>query len=260
MSNKIKIDVLVLLLLIALSVSYLFLVEGTFLDLPYLTSYTFIISPIIYLSLRKKKDWSKILAAVFLFGFVIGFPFTFIGELTNAWAIHVDSYKMLGVFFVPIVIAWMLMVALTVVVYQHFFPSLNTVKKGISERFKKVTLVASILSLLMVVTCIYNPTFFPKKYSYLIIGSVILAPFLVYLIKKPRFIVKILPLMSYFFVMYFTLELIGLKLEWWSFQGSYIGFVNLFEVRFPVEELMYWMILFPLSTISCYQSFINTKK
>lgn len=257
--TKKKVDIIVLVFLLLLAINYPFIVEKTIMDIPVLSSYLFLIPPIIYLSMREKKDWIKILALVFVIGFIVGFPFTFLGELTNAWAIHVSKEKLFGVFYFPIVIAWMLMVALTVIFYQHFYINTQNLKKGLSKRFKKVTITLSVISFIVTLVCLYLPSFFTEKYSYLIIGSVNLIPFLVYSIKRPKYILRITQLMFYFFLIYLSIEFVGLNLNWWTFEGSYIGFVKLLGISFPIEEFVYWMILFSASIICCYESFFNTK-
>ena len=257
--NK-KVDIFTLCMLLIIAIIYAFLVDGTIIDIPVLSSYIFLIPPIIYLSIREKKDWKKIGAITFLLGFVVGFPFTFLGELTDAWAIHVAKQKMFGVFYFPIVIAWMLMTTLTVVMYQHFYIESNNVLKGLSRRYNKIAVILIIISVIIVIVCLYKPSFFTKKYSYLIIGSVNLFPFLVYLLKRPKFILKVTPLILYFFILYFSIEFVGLKLKWWSFEGSYIGFVDLIGITFPIEEFVYWMVLYAPSTIFCYESFVNKSK
>lgn len=254
-----KIDAFILILLILISVNYAFLVNATLLDIPIITSYIFLIVPIIYLSLREKKDWIKILATVFLFGFIVGFPFTFLGELTEAWAIQVGSYKMFGIFYFPVVIAWMLMTALTAIIYQHFFQSKINVSKGLSKRYKTTALVLTCISFLIVYLCLKKPDFFTKKYSYLIIGSINVIPVLIYLIKKPHFLVSIWPIIIYFFILYFSIEYVGLNLKWWSFKGEYIGNVNLLNITFPIEEFVYWMLLYAPSLVCCYVSFVDVK-
>lgn len=256
--NK-KVDIIILGVLLIMASIYAFLVDKTAIDIPVLSSYVFLIPPIVYLSVREKKDWRKIVATAFVLGFVIGFPFTFLGELTGAWAIHVAKQKMFGVFYFPIVIAWMLMTTLTVVLYQHFYIKPTNVEKGLSRRFNKITTCLVIISIVIVFVCLYKPSFFTKKYSYLIIGSVNLFPFLVYLLKRPKFIIKVIPLIVYFFVLYFSIEFVGLKLKWWSFEGSYIGYVNLIGITFPAEEFVYWMILYAPSTVFCYESFVNKR-
>ncbi|NVK53739.1 MAG: hypothetical protein HWD85_12455 [Flavobacteriaceae bacterium] len=256
--TKKKIDVLVLFIFIILTNVFFYFIDDVLITIP-LGSFLFLGPPLLYLSLREKKDWIKILATVLVIGFVVGLPFTFLGELTYAWTIYAENWRLFNVFYFPVVIGWMLMTALTIAVYQHFYIGFNNKVRGISNRFKPIVICLLIISTLIIVLCIYWPNIFTKKYSYLIFGSINFIPVAYYIIKRPKFIISLLPLGLYFFMIYFSMEYIGLTSGLWAFNGSYIGEVYLFGVNFPIEEFVYWMLLFAISTICCYKAFISVK-
>ncbi|WP_159951144.1 hypothetical protein [Polaribacter septentrionalilitoris] len=215
----------------------------------------FLLPPIIYLSFRKKKDWLKILIIATVIGVIIGVPFTFLGELTNAWIIHDKKFRFFDSFYLPVILGWMLMSSLTIIIYQHFYFT-NAKIKTLSKRFKKVFFTLSFISVILILTCFIYPNLYPKQYSYAYIGIINIIPFLYYLIKRPKFILKITPIIIYFFSVYFSMEYIGLTNNLWSFKGSYIGEVSFFKITFPTEELVYWMILFSPSVLCFYNSFV----
>jgi len=254
------IDILVLFVLFVISNIYFFLNIHSATIL--LGSFVFLLPPMIYLSFRKKKDWFKILITAMVIGIIIGVPFTFLGELTNAWTIHDKKFRFYDSFYLPVILGWMLMSSLTVIIYQHVYDS-NIEIKTLSKRFKKVIFILSLFSFLLTLLtlmCFMNPSFFTKKYSYAIIGIINIIPFLYYLIKRPKFILNITPIISYFFLVYFSMEYIGLTNDLWSFKGSYIGVVSFFRITFPIEEFVYWMILFSPSVLCFYNSVVAVNR
>lgn len=253
MKDKV-IDILMIFLLLIISNIYFLLKINS--ETILLGCFVFLLPPIIYLSFRKKKDWLKILTTAIIIGIIIGVPFTFIGELTNAWIIHDKKFRFFDSFYIPVILGWMLMSSLTIIIYQHFYFE-NIQIKPFSKRFKKVFFSLSFFSFLFILMCFIYPSFFTKQYSYAFIGIINIIPFLYYLIKRPKFILNITPIIIYFFLVYFSMEYIGLTNNLWSFKGSYIGEVSFFRITFPIEEFVYWMILFSPSVLCFYNSFVT---
>jgi hypothetical protein len=54
-------------------------------------------------------------------------------------------------------------------------------------------------------------------------------------------------------------ELLALHLEYWSFDGSYVGFVDVAGYRFPVEELVFLVLLCAPAVIATYSLYKNWK-
>ena len=60
----------------------------------------------------------------------------------------------------------------------------------------------------------------------------------------------------YFGLLSLIWELVAVPLKQWSFPGTqFIGWIDLFGVRFPFEEFFGWVVLFAVSILSYYELF-----
>ena len=63
--------------------------------------------------------------------------------------------------------------------------------------------------------------------------------------------------MPYFVALGLSQELTGLRLKYWSFPGThYIGWVTIINYKFPMEELLFWIIIFS-TCVLCYFEFMD---
>lgn len=65
---------------------------------------------------------------------------------------------------------------------------------------------------------------------------------------------RILPLTPAFIVFFLLYEYSALKTGQWIFLEGYIGWIRLFDVKFPVEELLFGILSVP-GTIALYEFF-----
>lgn len=65
---------------------------------------------------------------------------------------------------------------------------------------------------------------------------------------------------AFFFMVFLIYELTAIKLGQWHFQGQYIGWVELMGLRFPFEELLFWMGLSGFVVLSLYEGFVDNDK
>jgi len=61
-------------------------------------------------------------------------------------------------------------------------------------------------------------------------------------------------------MLFLIYELTAVKLEQWHFPGQYIGWIDLFGLKFPFEELLFWMGLSSFVVLSIYEGFIDNDK
>ena len=258
-----KNDIIVLVFLVVLASSYIFISAPYWQKIPKFSAIIMFFMPsILYLSIRKKKDWRKIFAGVFTIGFVVGFTFCLIAEHTKAWDITTvtDENKVFEVLAYQTVLGIMLMVMLIITFYQHFF--INNLKdiNGLPHRYYKVTISLTFLSVILCLVYWYKPSFFSVNLSYLKIGLVNLLVPVIFLFRNPQFFKKVLLPIPYFFTLFLVFDIVAMKLGGWVFDGSYIQKIDFFGEKLPIEEVIYFMIFFAPAVISCYESFINHKK
>ena len=61
--------------------------------------------------------------------------------------------------------------------------------------------------------------------------------------------------------MNFIYDIAALKLGWWTFPGTeFIGWISIAGVSFPIEEFIFWIILFALGVLSYYEYFDDDEK
>ena len=254
--NK-KIDLLVVFLLLGITAA----ISLIFNFKPLIAFLLYLLSPSIYLILREKKNFFKIFWAVVVFGIIFGFGFDFVVTLNEGWIVTqlVLPLRLFG--FYPIlddVLAFMLMTLFIVVFYEHFLD--DEKNRRISNNLKWLITFSLVILILIFTAYLINPNFLRIPYAYLVGGIFAIAFPFVFSLYKLRFLEKFLKLAAFFFVVWFVLELICLKAGGWIFPGEYIGMVEIFGVKFPFEELFFWMMWYAAAVVSYYESFIDDQK
>jgi hypothetical protein len=105
--------------------------------------------------------------------------------------------------------------------------------------------------------------FFPLTYFYLIFGLIgILIPVLLVELNFPKLMAKFTKVAMYFFYVTFLYEITALKLNHWYFpkEGKFIGWITIFGEWFPIEELVFWLILCAMAILSYFEYFDDDKK
>jgi len=216
--------------------------------------------PSAYLLWRKPKDIKKTVAASLIFGLLFGFILDFVAEFNHAWSWPdvsglVFSYKLLGLVPIDVMIWYVLWVFSIVVFYEHFIERNDPDR--ISPNYRRALYPALTAIAMLVLLFITNQEVFEIRNAYLVVGLGSLLPFLVFMLEDPTLFEKFWKVSLYFFLLYLSFEVTALKLNQWSFPGEYIGTVSLFEVTFPVEELVFWMLLSSTIVLSYYHHWIE---
>ena len=81
------------------------------------------------------------------------------------------------------------------------------------------------------------------------------------MMNHPKMNVKFFKTAAYFFYLTFIYEVTALQLGWWDFPSTnFIGWVSIFNVRFPLEELIFWLFLFAMAILTYYEYFADDEK
>lgn len=104
-------------------------------------------------------------------------------------------------------------------------------------------------------------TWFPHwllvPYFYCWFGVVlILAPVIVTCLAKPCLVRPLAILAVLGLVWKTAYEIAALRNEWWRFPGEFVGWVAPFGYRIPIEELVFWIVLFS-PAIAVFWEFCN---
>ena len=252
-----KVDLLIVFVLLGITA----IVSLVFDFKPLIISLSYLLLPSIYLILREKKNFWKIFWAVIIFGIIFGLGFDFIVTLNEGWVVTrlVFPFRLFG--FYPLIddiLAFMLMTLFMVVFYEHFLD--DEKNRRISRNLKWVLFLSLIVLVFIFIVYIINPNLLRVPYTYLVSGLFAIAFPLAVCLYRPRFLEKFLKLAAFFFVVWFVLELAALKGGGWIFPGEYIGMVEIFGLRFPFEELFFWMMWYAAAIVSYYEVFIDDEK
>jgi len=200
--------------------------------------------PALYLLYKEKKYFGKIFLASITFGIFFCFNIEFIAELNKMWAVEESPLwgRVLGIVQVDTIWAYFLWMFYMLLFYEHFID-----RKKLKSAFSMWGLRVYNLSVLSVIVLVLVYTFFPFllyfEKAYFTVFIIISIPFIAVVYKKPKVVWHTLPIVLYFFFAYLVQEITALRLGQWSFPGDYIGWVSMFGISFPLEELFFWVIL-----------------
>ena len=255
------VDVIVLGVLLLLAAFYAYVTNGLFIGKPLFVGVIFTIPQIIYLGLRHSKNWKKIIVSTLVFGGIFGFLLDFLAEYNKAWSVVslVFPYKILNVDPIDNVLGYMLMTALTVTFYEHFID--REKDHNISHNLK-YAIWPGIVEIFLLVIIFYNrPSILLFRYPYFLMGCVAIIPTIILSFRHPSLIKKMATTAIYFFFFYLTFELFAVAYHYWIYVGNnYIGWVDLFGLRFPFEELFFWIMFYAASLVAYYEIFIDDEK
>lgn len=258
MTRKLRIDFYVTLGIILVSVPIILFFEVR----PLISAVFFFIIPTVYLVIRKKKPIRELLLGSLLIGSGLGLIFNIITSANRAWDELAEqlvfNYRIFG--FMPAdEPIWFFFWSLVILTfYEHFYEKDRL--DSISSRFRYIALPTLLAVVVVIVLAIVNKEtlLFNKAYFFMALPGFIPV---VYVIKKrPNLILKFIKTGVFFFMLFLIYELTAIKLGQWYFPGEYIGFVELFGLRFPFEELLFWMGLSPFAVLSIYEGFVDNDK
>ncbi len=217
----------------------------------------FYAAPSCYLSLRIKKHLGKPL----LFAALAGVPFIIIiDHIANVNQEWVVPYSLLDFRFFKYVafevILWAVFNVYFVIIFYEYFIE-NKIKKVHTSRTNYFTVAVLAFFTLFVMCYFYTPQLFHIPYFYLWWGIILLLiPTVIRLYFRPDLLLDYLQVAAYFFVVTFVSEITALQLGWWYFpETPFIGWISIGELRFPIEELLFWILCFGMAMLSHYEFF-----
>jgi len=225
----------------------------------------FLALPAIYLSFRAKQYVLKTLIVSTLGSIPIMIVVEYLGQISGAWSFPVSifSFKLFG-FVILEVLFWAFFNMYYIIIFYEYFLDHHITKHLWEPRMKYLFwgLLIGFVSFLFI---IFNFTIPVIPYFYFFFGIIVFAipvilQFTIYSHAK-KVLVKILKASAYFFYLSFIYEIVALHYGWWGFPSeNYIGWVNILGVRFPFEELVWWIMLFALAVLSSYEFFDDNEK
>lgn len=142
--------------------------------------------------------------------------------------------------------------------YEHFYEIDR--KDSLSKRFKYIAIPTLFAVIAVVVIAFVDKSLLLLDYAYFYSLTPAIIPIGYVIKKRPNMILKFIKTGAFFFMLFLIYELTAVKLGQWYFSGQYIGWVELFGLKFPFEELLYWMGLSPFVVLSLYEGFVDNGK
>jgi len=219
--------------------------------------------PSFYLSFRGPKYIKK---SIF-FSLIVSIPtiimIDYIAHLTNIWVIpySILPFRLFGSVTLEVIL-WAIFNFYFVIMFYEYFLDKHFTKRLLNPKIKYLILAILIIFLIFIIF-LFNATDLLKiPYFYLWFGIIlILIPIINQLLSYPALTTKLFKTAAYFFYLTFIYEVTGLTLGWWAFPGTeFIGWVSILWASFPIEEIVFWCILFAMAILSYYEFFEDDEK
>lgn len=228
----------------------------------YLTSLILIFAiPSVYLSLKIKERIKKI----FYFSLLVSIPIAFIFELVavgdNAWVVPVSVFPWRLFGFIPVEdLLWQFLTVYTILIFYEYFCNRKFIP-DIAKRIKVMLWILYPVMFAIMALFFANSELLRIPYAFLWLGLVFFPiPAFLFLITHRSFFFRFLKVQFFFLYVHLIFELVGLKLGHWTFPGThYIGWVNVLGQSFPVEELIFVMLIGAFAACTYYEFFSNSR-
>jgi hypothetical protein len=223
----------------------------------FLGTVLFLVIPSVYLSFKKKEFVLKaiIFSLVGLLAFIV---IDYIAVTMGQWYFphSIFGYRLFGVVAFEGVF-WTFALTYLIVMYYEYFLEKKCTPRLYYPGMKYVFIAFSAVLATFLIILNVNASLLQIPYFYLVFGIIMgVIPIVSVRLRFPYLFTNFVKTAIYFVFFSLVWELVGVPLGHWSFPGTqFIGWVELFGVRFPFEELFVWMILGAMAVLSWYEFF-----
>jgi len=220
-----------------------------------------------FLAWRTAMPWRRVLLGTAIFGGAFGFFFEMFQESGQSYSVVATSLpKLLGVVPGDSVVAHMCMTLLTLTFYEHFVlqrepANAAAATADLSARARYGIGLGTTMVVAVVVAHLIEPSWVDIGYSYAVLGTAAILPPVLLALKRPAWLRNLTLVVPVFFASYVVMEVVAVRHDWWIYPADhYLGWVTLpgpvSDVRFPFEELFYWMAFYAAALTSYYEIFL----
>lgn len=251
-----RLDFAVTILLILVTVGYGILTNGYWVGKSLFVVLFLCLITAVYLGLREQKNWRKLLLGSLIFGCVFGFALSFFAESSGAWTTnnYIFGFRIFGVNTLEEIIGHGFMAFYTFLFYEHFLDNENN--RRISKKYLWGIVIGVLGSLLLIAHHLLSgPISLP--YAYVWPATVAIIPTIVMVLRHPTLLNKLAPLSLFSLFLWFLMEYLAVSYDYWSYPGDYLGWVQFLSIRFPIEELIFWMLLYSPTIVAYYEATID---
>ena len=149
-----------------------------------------------------------------------------------------------------------------IIMFYEYFLDFGKGEDRLAKNIKYFTVILLSLLILFFLFLFVSPELLHIKYFYLKAGIVLaLFPLVAFLSFFPKFWAKYLKIGIYFLGLSLLFELVGLQTNQWAFPGhNFIGFIEIFGLKIPFEEFLFWITLGVPWILSYYEFFADDKR
>lgn len=216
----------------------------------------FFFAPILYLSWRSPHYVAKSLKFALL-SLIFAIPINYAAIISNQWAGSKSIFPFeVGYTSIEMIIWLVFYVYLIVIFYEHFLDKHVVNHKQNTKRKANLIIYYFFMAIAGTSLSLIYPYISRYGYYYLLAGILfVLLPIYLVETKRPQFIIKFFKSASYFFLLTFLYELSALRYGWWHFptQGFFIGWISIMGLNFPLEELVFWIMLGSMAFLSYFE-------
>ena len=209
--------------------------------------------PAIWLSIKASRHVRR--AAIFsFFGAAAFFVIDYISTLDGAWWISTIFPRALEILAIENSI-WAFIGFYTIVLFYEYFDDGAKFHAASNRHTGLARSVVIAAILIFALLYILRPEVLRLPYAYLWLGLfVVLLPSIIVLALYPHLRRKVLDVSLYIFTLHLTLEIVFLHMGIASYPGAhFLGWVQITSIRFPIEELIYWMGMSAIATVTYYE-------
>lgn len=225
--------------------------------------FLFLIIPSIFLSFVQKKSIIKSLIFSMM-SIPVLLIIDYISHKTGQWIVPVTTFSFRFFNTVPVEDSfWAFFWTYEIVMFYEYFLDLQRKKEFYKKSLLPLLLISFLVPTVWFLVGFQYKAFFQIKYFYVIWGTVILLiPLFLFLLKYPRLIKKFILVGLYFIYLNFTYEITALIKNWWFFPktSEFLGWVSIGNLSFPIEEFIFYIIIYALGLLAWYEFFDDDRK
>jgi len=156
---------------------------------------------------------------------------------------------------------WAFFFVYLIVVFYEYFLDNGIRGDRLSKKVLYMILLFNFLLFIFFLILKVDPDLLHVEYFYLKGGIIVaLTPLLLVFSFFPALLKKCFATVAYFSPLFLSFELSGLHANQWEFnEGKFVGFVGISGLRFPIEELVFWIILGSVWILSYYEYFADDR-
>ncbi len=221
--------------------------------------------PAVYLSYRKRKFIKKITLFSLISSVPIAIIADYVMEHTGGWFLPYSvfgSFRLFGYVTLEQII-WLFLFIYFVAIFYEVFLDRECTPKLYYPGIKYWLIILLSVFGVFLLAYIFKPTLLHINYFYLklgIIGAVL--PLTLILFNFSGLFKKIIKTGMYFSFLSLIYEITALSLGQWTFpaENQFVGFIQILNFKFPLEEFLFWIVLGSMATVSYYEFFDEDRK